>query len=65
LKDPDFFSGYIAVSPAVIWNNGALFKLEEAFAKQNRPLKARMFISVGSLEPVQFRGPIEHLEKEI
>jgi predicted alpha/beta superfamily hydrolase len=65
LKDPDFFSGYIAVSAAVIWNNGALFKLEEAFAKQNRPLKARMFISAGSLEPVQFRGLIEQLEKEI
>jgi predicted alpha/beta superfamily hydrolase len=65
LKDPDFFNGYVAVSPAVVWDNGALFKLEEAFAKQNRPLKARMFISAGSLEPVQFRGPIELFEKQI
>ena len=65
LKDPDFFNGYVAVSPVVVWDNGALFKLEEAFAKQNRPLKARMFISAGSLEPVQFRGPIEQFEKQI
>ncbi|MFS2028384.1 alpha/beta hydrolase [Massilia sp. GER05] len=65
LKDPDFFNGYVAVSPAVVWDNGALFKLEEAFAKQNRPFKARMFISAGSLEPVQFRGPIELFEKQI
>jgi predicted alpha/beta superfamily hydrolase len=65
LKDPDFFSGYVAVSPAVVWDDGTLFKLEEAFAKQNRPLRARMFISAGSLEPVRFRGPIEQFEKQI
>ena len=64
-KDPDFFNGYIALSPAVVWDGGAIFKAEEAFAKLNRPIKARMFISVGGLEPEGFRGPIEKFEQQL
>jgi hypothetical protein len=65
MKTPDFFTGYIALSPAVIWDGGAVFKLEDALAKQSPQLKARMFISVGSLEPAQFRGSIEQFEKQL
>jgi len=65
MKTPDFFTGYIALSPAVFWDGGAVFKLEDALAKQNRPLKARMFIAVGSLEPAPFRGLIEQFEKQL
>ena len=65
LKTPDFFTGYIALSPAVIWDGGAVFKLEDALAKQSPQLKARMFISVGSLEPAQFRGSIEQFEQQL
>ncbi|EEF22921.1 enterochelin esterase, putative [Ricinus communis] len=65
MKTPDFFTGYIALSPAVFWDGGAVFKLEEALAKQHPQLKARMFIAVGSLEPAQFRGSIEQFEKQL
>jgi hypothetical protein len=65
MKTPDFFTGYIALSPAVIWDGGAVFKLEDALAKQSAQLKARMFISVGSLESAQFRGSIEHFEQQL
>jgi len=65
MKTPDFFTGYIALSPAVFWDGGAVFKLEEALAKQRPQLKARMFIAVGSLEPAQFRGSIEQFEKQL
>lgn len=65
MKTPDFFTGYIALSPAVFWDGGAVFKLEEALARQHPQLKARMFIAVGSLEPAQFRGSIEQFEKQL
>jgi hypothetical protein len=53
------------LSPAVIWDGGAVFKLEDALAKQSPRLKARIFISVGSLEPAQFRGSIEQFEQQL
>jgi predicted alpha/beta superfamily hydrolase len=65
MKTPDFFTGYIALSPTVIWDGGAVFKLEDALARQNRPLKARVFISVGSLEPGPYRESIERFEKQL
>lgn len=65
LKDPDFFNGYIALSPALLWDNGAIFDMEEAFAKLKRSIKARMFISVGALEPVQFRESVAKFEQRI
>jgi predicted alpha/beta superfamily hydrolase len=65
MKTPDFFTGYIALSPTVVWDGGAVFKLEDALARQNRPLKARVFISVGSLEPGPYRDSIEQFGKQL
>ena len=65
LKDPEFFSGYIALSPAVVWDNNAVFAVEDEFAKQRKQLKGRMFISVGSLEPAEFRDPIVKFGKQL
>lgn len=65
MKTPDFFTGYIALSPTVVWDSGAVFKLEDALARQHRSLKARVFISVGSLEPGQYRESIEQFEKQL
>jgi hypothetical protein len=42
-----------------------VFKLEEALAKQNRPLKAHVFISVGSLEPGPYRDSIDRFGKQL
>lgn len=64
-NQPDFFSGYIAISPAVGWDKKALFKLDETFAKKQRALSARMFVSYGSTEYAPFRLPIEQLQKRL
>lgn len=65
LKDPDFFTGYIAMSPAVIWDNGAIFKLEQEFAAKKRPLNARMYINVGGLEPADYRDQVLKFGKQL
>jgi len=65
LKDPDFFTGYIALSPAVHFGDFALFDLERKFAKQGKPIKARMYISAGSEEPPQFREIITRFATQL
>lgn len=50
LTRPAAFSGYIAVSPALWWDNGALFELEQRRAAAARDLDARVFLAVGELE---------------
>ncbi|GGY77366.1 esterase [Cellvibrio zantedeschiae] len=62
---PNFFSGFIAISPAASWDNGALFKLDESYANQNKSLNGRMFISYGTTEYPSFRDPIIQFQKQI
>lgn len=62
---PDFFSGYIALSPAVEWDNQALVKLDNSYAKKHKALKGRMFISYGSTEYSAFRDPIINFQKQL
>lgn len=45
------FSGYVAVSSSIWWNNGFLFGLEEQFFNDNTDLPANIFIAVGREEP--------------
>ncbi len=47
---PELFSGYVAASPAVGWNNEVLYKYEKRFAamKLFRPVK--VFFTVGDVE---------------
>lgn len=62
---PGFFAGYIALSPAVGWDEQALFKLDEQFAKKKVPLPGRMFVSYGSTEYAPFRNPIIQFQKQL
>jgi len=62
---PDFFSGFIALSPAVSWDNNALAKLDEAFAEKHKSINGRMFISYGSTEYAAFREPIIQFQKQL
>jgi len=62
---PDFFSGYIAISPAVEWDNQALVKLDNSYAKNYKALNGRMFISYGSTEYPAFRDPIMNFQKKL
>ncbi len=62
---PDFFSGYIAISPAVSWGENAIFKLDQEYAKKHKEFNGRMFISYGSTEYPAFRDPIIQFQKQL
>ena len=62
---PDFFAGFIAISPAVVWSNNALTKFDERYAKKHKSLNGRMFISYGSTEYASFRDPIIQFQKQL
>lgn len=62
---PDFFSGYIALSPAVEWDSQALVKLDNSYAKKHKALNGRMFISYGTTEYPAFRDPIVNFQKQL
>ncbi len=50
LERPDSFDAYIAVSPALWWDDTALLKREEELAAQRRDLASTLFLAVGSGE---------------
>ena len=52
LAEPTLFAGYVAGSPAVKYGGRALFAEEAAYAKAHRALPARLFVMVGSDEPL-------------
>lgn len=54
LARPDVFNSYVAVSPALNWDNQATVKRAEEFFKNRKELNATLFVSLGN-EP----GPIE------
>ncbi len=51
---PELFNSYVAVSPALQWDNQVVVKRAEDFFKARKELEATLFMSVGN-EP----GPIE------
>jgi len=62
---PDLFQAYIAATPAVLVGNGWLFGYEDEFAKANRPLKARLFVSGGGNESPGFLSGILRFNQRI
>ncbi len=62
---PDFFSGFIALSPAVEWDKQALVKLDNSYAKTHKALNGRMFISYGTTEYPAFRDPIIKFQQQL
>jgi hypothetical protein len=59
LSDPTLFWGYVAASPAVSYASRAVFDQEAAYAAEHQELRARLFISVGSLEALA--APVQDL----
>lgn len=49
---PDLFDRYIASSPALQWDKGSLQTSEQAFLKTGPGHPVRLFLAVGSLEPM-------------
>ena len=64
-KAPGFFAGHVAISPAVFWDRNALAKIDETYAKDNKSLNARMFVSYGTAEYPLFRDPIIAFQKQL
>ncbi len=58
LSHPGMFTGYIAASPAVGWDNGLLYKYEQKFAEiLPAGKKIRLYLTVGDVE--RNRGTFE------
>jgi len=51
-SDPGFFWAYMAGSPAVTYASRVGFALESSYAASHRDLPARLYIAVGSIEPL-------------
>jgi len=60
-KEPGLFKRYIAISPALLWNDGLLLKDEEKFSKDHKSLESIIYTAVGSLESEFFKKPWEQL----
>jgi len=50
LERPEAFDAYLAVSPAIWWDNGFILGREEELAHSREDLPARLFLSVGGNE---------------
>jgi len=46
----DMFSGYIAASPAIAWDNSVLYRFEKTFAQKTIAKPVRLFMTVGDVE---------------
>jgi predicted alpha/beta superfamily hydrolase len=64
-QDPVFFKRYIAISPAADWDGGYLATLDAAYAKQNKALNARLFLSYSTAEYKLFGDPIAAFQQQI
>ena len=62
---PELFSGYIAVTPAVIVGNDWLLGYEEAFVKSGHSPKGRLFVSVGGNEAPGFVASILRYNRRV
>jgi hypothetical protein len=47
---PDMFRRYVALSPSLWWDSGAMLKTEESFAERANDLPVDLYLSIGGLE---------------
>jgi predicted alpha/beta superfamily hydrolase len=59
LSRPSAFQRYIISSPALAWDDGLIFKLEEAYAREHSDLEATVFISVGGDEDAEMVAAVQ------
>ncbi len=70
LLHSDSFQSYIAISPAIFWNNGALLKDVERFKMMHgqsaeAPKALRLFVAVGDLEQNLRPPDVDALRRQI
>ncbi|WP_111309272.1 alpha/beta hydrolase [Confluentibacter sediminis] len=46
----DMFTGYIAASPGLDWDNGVMYKFEKLFSDKNLPKPVSVYMTVGEVE---------------
>jgi len=47
---PDMFKGYIIISPALVWNNNSILKMEADYFSKHKELNNLVYMSYGSLD---------------
>jgi len=62
---PELFDGYIAMSPVAGLGDDWLFKHEAAFAESHRPLKGRLFMTVGGYETPSYVDDVKRFNDRI
>lgn len=62
---PGLFNRYIALSPAVIWDDNLMFRVDDAYAAAHDALPARLFIAYGTSETPAFAHPIIEFQQKI
>ena len=50
VNEPSLFTRYALISPSLWWNEGSIFRMEEALAARSAKLPATVFVSTGSNE---------------
>ena len=48
ISKPELFNSYVAVSPSLQWENGEALKRAEDYLKNQKELKATLFVSIGN-----------------
>jgi len=64
-EKPDVFNRYIAISPAVVWDDNYMLKVDDRYAKGHDSLPVRLFLSQGGDEYRPFRQPIVDFQMKL
>jgi hypothetical protein len=64
-SQPDLFSAWVAVTPAVMVNDSWLLSYEEEFAQASGQIEGRLFVSMGENESPRFLAPILHYNSRV
>lgn len=64
-EKPGLFQAYIAPSPACEWAGGAFFKNEVAFAKANKTLNARLFMTAATDEWPELYTAVKKFNRQL
>lgn len=64
--EPELFNQLVAVSPAIVWDEGAVIAWEEQFARNHSDLPVRLYMAAGELEPsLAFLDPLDRLSDRL
>lgn len=64
-QQPELFKRYIAISPALSWDDGFVIKQESNFFESKKSLNSIIYTSVGSLEDDSFIAPWKQLTNKM